>query len=380
MYPSPIKMNMENKLATDNHQIHLVISIPRIRRVIPVIAVLLILLFASLGPALAFSTKLRSEGDAEYAKQNYTAALLKYEAAKSWWLPEKISPKLQNGSLHTKIDETEIMIKSAENYTKGMEAFDKKQYPEAKGLLSSLDLKDPHYQTAKDTLESIEKVEEALSKPTDTPTVKQTSKNGFVSKVIPNDQVVVPTPLPTPTKAPAAPSTDQFRSQIVSGISQYNDAVKQIKEQKLKICGDETDKINQKYKPQLDNLTAQIADLEKQKKEACPYDNPYSEACMVGSIRNQVDSLNRQILTLQGQEAALSQEQTNELNSIRTTFCGLPAIQSQPMPLPDYLSNQSKLPTYFHIQPDGFGGYTIYDNNSLYLRVSPDGVGGYTVY
>lgn len=185
-------MNMETKSATGNYQIHLTLSLPslgRMRKVVPVIAVLAALLFASLGPALAFSTKLKSEGDAEYAKQNYASALLKYEAAKSWWLPEKISPKLRDRDLEAKTAKAEIMIESAENYAKGMSAFNKEQYPEAKRLLSLLAFKDPHYQAAQNTLKEIGKIEEDLSKSAKKDSVESISR-------VPNLPALTPTLTP----------------------------------------------------------------------------------------------------------------------------------------------------------------------------------------
>lgn len=115
------------------------------------------------GSVLAYSIKLKSDGDKEYKNKNYTSALPKYKLSQQWWFPERIDFKLRDRDLHNKLNKAEIMVKSGNYYTKGIDAFNNKKYLEAKKYLSNLVVNDPHYQEAQNLLIIIQK--ESLPKP-----------------------------------------------------------------------------------------------------------------------------------------------------------------------------------------------------------------------
>jgi len=107
--------------------------------------------------ALAYSIKLKSDGDKEYKNQNYGDALRVYKLAQKYWFPENINYKLRDRDLHMKIDKANIMVDSGENYDKGIIAFSNKQYEEVKRYFSLLTSKDPHFSDAEKILEIIDK-------------------------------------------------------------------------------------------------------------------------------------------------------------------------------------------------------------------------------
>ncbi|MCX6784284.1 MAG: hypothetical protein NT141_04475 [candidate division WWE3 bacterium] len=183
----------------ENHQIHLVLNIPRRKHIILTISTFMIVALVLLGATMAYSGKIKSEGDAEYAKHNYAVALLKYNEAKKWSLLDRISPKKQDSVLGAAKTNTEAVIKSSKDFTQGMDAFNKKQYPEAKRLLSLLTPDDEHYQEAKDTLKTIETINTAklaeAPKPVNTsvvivPVVKLVPKVDPLPVVIPKEESI----------------------------------------------------------------------------------------------------------------------------------------------------------------------------------------------
>lgn len=154
------------------------------------------------GSVSAYSIKLKNDGDIKYKNQNYEGALIVYKQSQKYWLPETVSYKLRDRDLYSKIEKTQIMIKSGENYIKGVNAFQNKQYVQAKQYLALLVLKDPKYQKAQKLLAIIEK--ESLFKPSISITKPYiTSADGqsnSISITAPVTTAVVPTSvIPTPT-------------------------------------------------------------------------------------------------------------------------------------------------------------------------------------
>lgn len=135
------------------------------RELIIVIAVFAICILAT-GSALAYSIKLKNDGDVKYKNQDYEVALTTYKQSQKYWFPEAISYKLRDRDLYLKIDKTQIMIKSGENYTKGINAFQNRQYVQAEQYLSLLVLKDPNYQKAQELLTIIKKESLPIATPT----------------------------------------------------------------------------------------------------------------------------------------------------------------------------------------------------------------------
>jgi tetratricopeptide (TPR) repeat protein len=138
------------------------------------------------GSVLAYSLKTKQVGDVEYKSQNYKKALEKYQKAKTYWFLEKISYKLRDRDLEIKINKANIMIKSGNYYQLGVEAFNNKNYSDAKIYLSKLAEKDPHFQEAQRTIQKISEV----TRITPTPTYKPIQKS-FTAKVYPTT-----TPIP----------------------------------------------------------------------------------------------------------------------------------------------------------------------------------------
>lgn len=132
------------------------------RALVVSIAVFAICVLAT-SSALAYSIKLKSDGNKEYENKNYMVALPKYKSAQQWWFPEKVSFKLRDRDLHSKLTKAEIMVKSGNNYIKGIDAFNNKKYLEAENYLTKLVISDPHYQEAQKLVATIQS--ESLPKP-----------------------------------------------------------------------------------------------------------------------------------------------------------------------------------------------------------------------
>jgi hypothetical protein len=214
-----------------------------------------------------------------------------------------------------------------------------------------------------------------------------TDSNVLSSEIV-SSSTISPTPTTilrkskttTPTSQPVVNSvskTDyndgQLKQQLIESINRYNEQVRQQQNQQAQKCNEGTQNANQEYDPQIQSIQTQIDDLEKQKSEVCPY-GEFAEACMVGSIRKQLDYLNGQIGILQKQINSL---QTNKNNVISLACGGDVSFPETSV----YSYVQSSVPTYFRIESQTGGSYVIYDNSgSLYWRVQPDGSGGYVVY
>lgn len=153
-----MNINVE-KPTGSSRQIHLAINIPQKRWIVASVAIIAALSFISVGAALGVSLKIKSEGDSEYAKQNYQTALAKYKTSQNWWVLDKISPRLQSSDLSNKIAKVGVMIKSGESYSKGTEALDSKDYEAAKLDFLLVVKGDAHYQDAQNAIKDIEKIE-----------------------------------------------------------------------------------------------------------------------------------------------------------------------------------------------------------------------------
>lgn len=151
------------------------------------------------GSALAYSIKLKSDGDNEYKNKNYNSSLLKYKDAQQWWIPERISFKLRDRDLHNKLNKSEIMVKSGNNYTKGLDAFNNKKYPEAENYLTNIVINDSHYQEAQQMIKDIQKKTEIALIITATPS--KISLTPITRQISPTSNT--PTSLPTIITAPA---------------------------------------------------------------------------------------------------------------------------------------------------------------------------------
>lgn len=116
------------------------------------------------GTLLAFSFKTKSEGDLEYRKGNYKESLIRYYKAQNLWFPEKINFKLRDRDLHTKIGKAIIMIKSEENFYKGVKAYEDKNYTEAKKYFSLLVERDPNKNKVEEILNEVTKIENSSIK------------------------------------------------------------------------------------------------------------------------------------------------------------------------------------------------------------------------
>lgn len=123
----------------------------------------------------------KSNGDSSYRNQNYSAAQSNYELAKSLWFPEKISLRFKDDDLEKKIKKAEIMVRSQQNYEKGLDAFDSKQYDKARRYFSLLAENDPNHQKAQDKLAEISKIT-PMPIPTRTTQLTTANQNVFTSK------------------------------------------------------------------------------------------------------------------------------------------------------------------------------------------------------
>lgn len=139
------------------NKLYIELPLPNKKQVIIFLTIILSF-FILLGSTLAYSILIKTEGDKQYKKQNYTAALLKYRLAQQWWLPERISFKLRDRDLYYKLNKAEIMAESNNNFLNGVKAFKNKKYIEAEKYLNNLVLKDPHYQESQKILLEIDKL------------------------------------------------------------------------------------------------------------------------------------------------------------------------------------------------------------------------------
>jgi len=133
------------------NKIYIELPLPNKKQFI-IILVIAFSSFVLLGSTLAYSIFIKTEGDKQYKNQNYTAALSKYRLAQQWWLPEKISFKLRDRDLYSKLNKAKIMVESGNDFLNGVKAFKDKKYIEAEKYLYKLVLKDPHYQEAQKIL------------------------------------------------------------------------------------------------------------------------------------------------------------------------------------------------------------------------------------
>jgi hypothetical protein len=145
--------------------------IKRKTQILIIFSIFAILILGIGGTTLTFSLKTKSEGDIDYNNMDYIQALTRYERAKDLWFPEKISLKLRDRDLYSKINKTKIMIQSSDNYQKGKEAFDNKQYSIAREYFNLMAENDPRDSEAKDILQKIQKIE--TIKPTPTQTISK---------------------------------------------------------------------------------------------------------------------------------------------------------------------------------------------------------------
>ena len=172
-----------------------------IKRRAPLLITFFVLAFLILGTGgsvIALSLKTKSKGDTDYKNANYIQALSKYIQAKDLWFPEKISYKLRDRDLQAKISKANIMIKSGNNYQLGVNAFNNKNYSDAKKYLSQLVEKDPHFQEAQQKIQNIREITQIT--PTQTPTQ--------IPKQTPNSIINTNSPLTTCT----GPDGKQFKA------------------------------------------------------------------------------------------------------------------------------------------------------------------------
>jgi tetratricopeptide (TPR) repeat protein len=159
-------------------------------------SVLIALVLGTGATVLAFSYKTKAEGDADYKNMNYVQALAKYQKAEDLWFPERISIKLRDRDLYTKIHNARIMVQSGENYQNGKAAFDKGDYTNAKSYLNSVVENDPNKASAKALLAEITKLLSKKSTPINQPVVTPTQ---------PVTIAPTPEPQPGPTKSDIYP-------------------------------------------------------------------------------------------------------------------------------------------------------------------------------
>lgn len=117
----------------------------------------------------------------------------------------------------------------------------------------------------------------------------------------------------------------------------------------------------------------QIDVLEAQASSICP--KQFSEVCMVGSIRRQLEDINLQITILVNQQIRIQ-------NQDLETVCSPSDIShssNQPyIPLNYYSS--SNLPSSYQIMPNSMGGYTVYtDDFKKSWTISVNNTGGFNI-
>jgi len=183
-------------------------------------------------------------------------------------------------------------------------------------------------------------------------------------------------------------ANQELNQKILAVIKLYQDEQNRIAAEKANqqlICNQEKNKVTQEYIQKRSVINSQIDDLQKQSDALCPYSNPYATACMVGSIYRQRINIQSQISNLVNQLTSLNTLETMDLNEVKMTKCGeagspLPKDKTQPIPT-SYYSNYSLSPFYI-INPDGLGGYDVYNKNdpTQSAHIQCDGMGLCTVY
>lgn len=182
-----------------------------------------LLMFLIATSTSAFSTILKTQGNKAYKNQNYSLALEKFETARNWWLAEKISLRLRDRDLYTKIHKAKLMVDSGNSYQTGLEAFEGGDYESAKRYLGQLVENDPNYQDAQTklsiclekletTFETTRLVPQTTIKPTTKPTPPSFPKATLTPTYQPTIQITLPsfpsfststpTPIQTPTSIP----------------------------------------------------------------------------------------------------------------------------------------------------------------------------------
>lgn len=183
----------------------------------------------------------------------------------------------------------------------------------------------------------------------------------------------------------------QIKQEFLSVIKQYQDEqARQEAERANKqlACDQGKNQITQEYNQKISAINAQITDLRAQLTEAIAVinSNPYNtENSRLRKISDQQALTNGQISDLNYQINSLNTEEVSALNEVKITLCGeladpLPVNNTQPIPT-SYYSNSS-LPSFYYINPDGMGGYNIYNrnNSSDTYHVQCDSFGLCTVY
>lgn len=125
-------------------------------KIILIISVLLVTTLAPASYAFIKSSSYENQGDKLYKNQDYSRALEIYQKARSWWMFEKISPKLINKSIYEKIGKTKIMIKSTENFNLGKAAYNDGDFVNARQYLKNLAQNDPNNKEAAEILSMID--------------------------------------------------------------------------------------------------------------------------------------------------------------------------------------------------------------------------------
>lgn len=164
--------------------------------------VLLLVFVAASSSVLAYSLKLKQEGNTEYKNQKYTEALVKYQTSRSFWFPEKLNFKLRDRDLEAKTKKAEIMIKSNQNYLDGLKEFDLGNLDSAAYYFFRVADNDPHFGEAKNKIIAIEEkkkdsVSASKETPKNVPIIKPLEK--ITTKPLDNSSVTLPKPEPVTT-------------------------------------------------------------------------------------------------------------------------------------------------------------------------------------
>lgn len=123
------------------------------------------------------STSNEKQGDELYKNGNYNSALDSYQQARHWWVFDKIFPQLRNKNIYQKIEDSRVMITSAEYFELGKKSLEEGNYISAKWYLTNLAKNDPKNKEASEMLKSLDKqiATKDLVKNTSTPILKPTT-------------------------------------------------------------------------------------------------------------------------------------------------------------------------------------------------------------
>jgi len=154
-------MKMDKIVEKDDGRevINLSVKLPKksklIRTVLTSVVVLIVTSVLLSCSVLAYSLKLKNDGDKNYKQQNYSEALEKYQKAKPFWFLERVNYFLRDRDLEAKTKKAEVMIKSNQNYLDGIREYEQGNYDQASYYFQRVVENDSSYGDATDKINAI---------------------------------------------------------------------------------------------------------------------------------------------------------------------------------------------------------------------------------